>query len=112
MKIGYAVFVFLDAKILELIHIPTALEAKVLEQAKRRGLVQQGDREHPGGRNEIVGIVCLIDGNGDPKGLGGDLHHGIDDAATAMCAVLGGKHIEPAGEIVENLCIHNETPFG
>ena len=68
----------------ELIHVPAALETKMLKEPEGGGLIQQRYGEYTGFCDQIMCVVGLVHRDGDPQGFAGDLHQGVNDAAAGL----------------------------
>ena len=69
---------------LKFIRAAAALEAKILEHAKRRGHIQAVDVHDAGLLDNVMGVVLLVDTHGNPVGAAGHLRNGVDDQAVVL----------------------------
>ena len=83
----------------ELVHRPAALETEVLEHREGSGGVQAVDVHHTGLLDDVVGVVLLVDGYGNPVGGVGHLRNGVDNQAVVLGAIIGGHHIQAVANV-------------
>ena len=86
---------------LKLICRPAGLEAVALEDGEGCGDIQAVYIQDAGLANGVVGVVLLVDGDGNAVGGIGDLADGIDDEAIVPLAVIGGDHVEAIADVEE-----------
>ena len=102
--VGHAVVV---GEIGELVHVPAALKAEVLEQAVGGVLREDGDVELARLHHHVAGVVLLDAGDGDLLRVGGGhLAGGVDDAAVVLAVHPGGQDLHAVGELGEDLVVH------
>ena len=90
-QVVQAVFAAGDVgKSVKLVHIPTGLHAKTLEQRELCVGGDGGNIEHAGVQDHVAGLVLADDRDGDAGGVVGHLDGGIDDAAVVL-SILPGR---------------------
>ena len=87
----------------ELVHSAAALEAEGLEHGEGSGHIQAVDVHLAGLLDDVVGIVCLVDGDSDAVGGVGHLGDGVDNQAIVPGAVVGGHHIQAVADVKEGI---------
>lgn len=60
---------------------------------------------HAGLLDDVVGIILLVDGDGDAVGGVGDLRNGIDDQAVVLAAVAGCDHVQAVADVEQRVQI-------
>ena len=83
----------------ELIHIPSGLEAVVLEHPEHCLLRKHRQIKNSGFQHHIVGQVLLIHCNQNTGRHIRDLHRSIDNATVVFAVFLGGQHKQTVAEL-------------
>ena len=83
----------------ELVGGTAALEAKVLEYREGSGNIQAVDVHNAGLLDDVVGVIGLVDGHGNPVGGVGDLGNGVHNQTIVLGAVVGGYHIQAVADV-------------
>ena len=89
----------------KLIGISTGAEAKLLEYSKGSLFVQNGNIEHTGANDHIVGEVSLVHSQLDALGIVGDQTDGIGDAAVISAVFPGGYNEQTVAELKHSAVI-------
>ena len=73
----------------------------MLEEVEFCLLADNGNVANSGLHDHVVGVVCLVNGNGNALGGIRDLGDGIDDAAVVLFTLPGSEDKEAVGELEE-----------
>lgn len=93
-----AVFTSLAGRVLvEFVHGPPGLEAKMPEGVKAGILAENGDIELARSLDQVMGKIRLVDRNADPVGLRGYLTGCIDDTPAVPALMGRSEHKETIG---------------
>ena len=90
----------------ELVGVPAALEAKMLENLKGHILRQHRNTEHTGFGNHVVGEVGPIHCKGQPLGGIRKLNHRIDDAAIVLSLRRSRQNKQAIGQLKQCVGVH------
>ena len=88
-----------------MLFVAAAAETEILEDGERRGFREDVDVHDAALLNDVMGIVGLVDGDGDLQRLVGHLHDGVADHAVVAISIVRRDDIEAIGDFEERIFI-------
>ena len=104
-KDGQAVGGTGEGDIGELVVVAATAETEVLEDGERRGFREDIDVHDAALLDDVMGVVGLVDGDGDLQRFVGHLHDGIADHAVVAISIVRRDDIEAIGDFEEGVFI-------
>lgn len=95
----------------EFIELLGRAEAEGADEGGVDALAEDGEREVATLRNRLVRVVVLVEADGDRRGLRGDLHRAVGDAADGLALIPARAQIHAVRKIVKCSLIHDFLPY-